>query len=116
LKFSLDYNFSYGDTAYAFGEGVVAFGGAITSPTFQPSIALQPLPDIKSMLSVISLHGEYTFMPNVTLLFGYAWERFTYKDFMVGTPATQFANALLPGTLSPNDSVHVVSAALRLRF
>ena len=116
LKLSLDYNFSYGDTAYAFGEGVVAFGGAITSPTFGPSINFQPLPDVKSMLSVISLHGEYTFRPNMMLLFGYAWERFTYKDFMVGTPATRFANGFLPGFLAPNNSVHVISAALRFRF
>jgi MtrB/PioB family decaheme-associated outer membrane protein len=46
LKFGLDYNFSYGDTAYAFGEGVVAFGGAITSPTFASAINMQPLPDV----------------------------------------------------------------------
>jgi MtrB/PioB family decaheme-associated outer membrane protein len=116
LKFGLDYNFAYGNTAYAFGEGVVAFGGAITSPTFAPSITMQPLPDVKSMLSVISLHGEYSFRPNMTLLVGYAWERFTYKDFMVGSGSTQFANAFLPGTLVPNDSIHVVSAALRFRF
>jgi hypothetical protein len=116
LKFGLDYNFAYGDTGYLMGEGVVAFGGAITSPTFIPSITLQQLPDVKSMLSSISLHGEYTFLPNTTLLFGYAWERFTYSDFMVGTPATTFANGFLPGTLAPNESIHVVSAAVRFRF
>jgi MtrB/PioB family decaheme-associated outer membrane protein len=116
LKVSLDYNLSYGDTAYALGEGVVAFGGAISSPTFLPSITTQSLPDVKSLLSVISIHGEYTFRPNMTLLVGYAWERFNYKDFMVGTSATQYANALLPGMLAPNESVHVVSAALRFRF
>ncbi len=116
LKLSIDYNFSYGDTAYALGEGMVAYGGAITSPTFKPSVTLQQLPDVKSMLSVISLHGEYDFTPAMTVMFGYAWERFTYKDFMVGTGSTQYANALLPGTLAPNDSVHVVSAGMRLRF
>jgi MtrB/PioB family decaheme-associated outer membrane protein len=116
LKLSLDYNFSYGNTSYALGEGVVAFGGAITTPTFAPSITTQALPDVKSMLSVISLHGEYAIRPNITLMFGYAWERFTYKDFMVGTSPTQFANAFLPGTLAPNDSIHVVSAAMRFRF
>jgi hypothetical protein len=62
------------------------------------------------------VHGEYNFRPDMTLLFGYAWERFTYKDFMVGTSATQFANAYLPGSLAPNDSIHVLSAALRFRF
>jgi hypothetical protein len=29
------------------------------------------------------VHGEYNFRPDMTLLFGYAWERFTYKDFML---------------------------------
>ena len=116
LKLSLDYNFSYGDTAYALGEGMVAYGGAITSPTFGPSITMQQLPDVKSMLSVISLHGEYSITPAITVMFGYAWERFTYKDFLVGTSSTQYANALLPGTLAPNDSVHVVSAGMRFRF
>jgi hypothetical protein len=53
LKFSRDYKFAYGDTAYAFGEGVVAFSGAITSPTFAPSVNMQPLPDVKSMLSAM---------------------------------------------------------------
>ena len=116
LKISLDYNFAYGDTAYALGEGVVTMGGTITNPVTVANLNIQPLPDVKSMLSVVSLRGEYTFRPNMTLLFGYAWERFTYKDFMVGTSATQYSNALLPGTLVPNNSVHVISAALRVRF
>jgi hypothetical protein len=30
--------------------------------------------------------------------------------------ATQYANALLPGTVVPNDSVHVIYGALRFRF
>jgi hypothetical protein len=35
---------------------------------------------------------------------------------MNGTGATAYANALLPGTLNPNDAVHVVGAGLRMRF
>lgn len=54
--------------------------------------------------------------PNITLLFGYAFEHFSYKDPMVGTSSTQYANAYLPGTLTPNQSIHVVSAAVRVRF
>ena len=33
LKFSFDYNLSYGDTAYALGDGMALIGGGITSPT-----------------------------------------------------------------------------------
>ena len=116
LKFTFDYNFAYGDTAYALGDGGAIFGGAITSPTFQPSITMQALPDVKSMLNMVSIRGEYTFMPNVTLIFGYAFERFSYKDFMNNAGSTTYANALLPGTLNPNDSVHVIGAGLRIRF
>lgn len=116
LTFGLDYNLAYGDTAYALGEGIVAYGRAITSPTFQPSITMQPLPDVKSLLSVISLHGEYTLSPKIKRFFFYAWERFTSKDFMMGTSTTQCANALLPGTLTPNESVQAVSAGLHIRF
>jgi hypothetical protein len=35
---------------------------------------------------------------------------------MADTGATTYANALLPGCLNPNDSVHVVGAGLRIRF
>jgi MtrB/PioB family decaheme-associated outer membrane protein len=116
LKVSLDYNLSYGDTAYALGEGAVAVGGAQTSPTLAPSLAIQPLPDVKSLLSVLSLHGEYSFTSNLTFLAGYAWEYFRYKDFLQNAQPLQFGNALLPGVLVPNESIHVVSAGMRFRF
>lgn len=117
LKFTLDYNFAYGDTAYALGDSVIFLGSGITSPT-GPGVnaVLKQLPDVTSMLNMIQIRGEYTFQPNMTLIFGYAFERFSYKDFMVGTSATAFANALLPGTMNPNDSVHVVGAGMRIRF
>jgi MtrB/PioB family decaheme-associated outer membrane protein len=118
LKLGLEYNLSYGDTAYAMGDSVIPMLGtlAITSPTLVPSVTIQPLPDIKTFLNIIGVHGEYKFRPNMAVLFGYAWERFSYKDFMQGTSTVQYANALLPGTTNSNDSVHVVGAALRIRF
>ncbi len=116
LKISFDYNFSYGDTAYALGDGMALIGSGQTSPSTIAGLTFQPLPDITSMLNMIQIRGEYTFKPNMTLIFGYAFERFAYKDFMNGTSATAYANALLPGTLNPNDSVHVVGAGMRIRF
>jgi hypothetical protein len=44
---------------------------------------------------------------------GHAWERFSSKDFMSDVGSTQYADALFPGTLNPNDSVHVIGAGLR---
>ena len=117
LKIGLDYNFSYGDTAYALGDSVVLFGASVAgSQLTQQTINMQPLPDVTSMLSILSLHGEYAIQPGIALLFGYAWERFSYKDFQTSAGSTQYANIMLPGTMNPNDSVHVVSAAVRVRF
>jgi opacity protein-like surface antigen len=116
LKFAFNYTFSYGDTAYAIGDGMAVIGTGLTSQSTVAQVAqLQALPDIKSMLNMVSIRGEYTFRPNWTVIFGYAYERFTYKDFM-NVSSTQYANAIFPGTLNPNDSVHVVGAGLRVRF
>ena len=116
LKIGFNYTFSYGDTAYAIGDGMAVIGTGLTSQSTVAQVAqLQALPDIKSMLNMISIRGEYTFRPNWTMIFGYAFERFNYKDFM-NVSSTQYANAIFPGTLNPNDSVHVVGAGLRVRF
>ena len=116
LKFTFDYNFSYGDTAYMLGDGGALFGPALTNSQTFANATMQPLPDVTSMLNMVTLRGEYTFRPNITFLFGYAFEKFTYKDFMNGTAATQYANFLLPGTVNPNDTVHVLYGAVRVRF
>ena len=89
--------------------------GLTSQSTVAQVVQLQALPDIKSMLNMVSVRGEYTFRPNWTVIFGYAFERFTYKDFM-NVSSTRYANAIFPGTLNPNDSVHVVGAGLRVRF
>ena len=116
LKISFDYNFSYGDTAYALGDGMALIGSGQTNPATIAGLNFQPLPDVTSMLNMIQIRGEYVFRPNMTLIFGYAFERFQYKDFMNGTSSTAYANALLPGTLNPNNSIHVVGAGMRIRF
>jgi MtrB/PioB family decaheme-associated outer membrane protein len=116
LKISFNYNFSYGDTGYALGDGMAVIGGGQTTQTTPAALTLQNLPDVTSMLNMISIRGEYTLRPNWTVIFGYAFERFSYKDFMNGQSSTEYANALLPGTLNPNDSIHVIGAGLRVRF
>jgi MtrB/PioB family decaheme-associated outer membrane protein len=116
LKFGLDYNFSYGDTAYGLGDGVVTYLGTVTSPTYQSIVTMQQMPDVTSTLNSISLHGEYDFRPNMALLFGYSFQQFNYKDAMYSSANTQYANALLPGTLVPNAAIHTVGASLRVHF
>ncbi len=116
LKISLDGNLAYGDTAYALGDGMAVYGTAIVSGTTMAALNFQPLPDVKSTLITVNLHGEYKLRPNMSVLFGYEWEKFNYKDFMVGTPSTTYSNALLPGTLAPNASIQMAFAALRVKF
>ena len=116
LKVSFAYNFSYGDTGYALGDGMAMIGGGLTSQSTAAALTLQQLPDVTSMLNMVSIRGEYTFRPNWTLIFGYAFERFTYNDFMTGIATNTYANALLPGTLNPNDTIQIVGAGLRVRF
>jgi MtrB/PioB family decaheme-associated outer membrane protein len=116
LKISFDYNLSYGDTGYALGDGGALIGGVQTNPATIASLNFQPLPDVKSILNMLQLRGEYTFRPNMTMVFGYAFEKFNYQDFMYTASPTQYANALLPGLLVPNSSIHVLSAVLRYRF
>ena len=116
LKISLDYNLSYGDTAYALGDGMALIGGSITSPSTIAALNFQSLPDVTSMLNMIQITGQYKVRPNMTVIFGYAFEKFDYNDFMNVASPTQYANAVLPGTLSPNAVVQVVGAGLRIRF
>jgi len=116
LKISLDASLSSGSTAYALGEGVVAYGGSITSATSLVLLNSQPLPNVTSLYGTISLHGEYQLAPNVTLMAGYAFERFSYKDWANMAGSTQYADLLLPGTVNPNEAVHVVSAMVRYKF
>jgi len=115
LSFGFDYNFSYGDTAYALGDSISVVGST-TSAITNATLTMQPLPDVTSTMNMISLHGEYKFNPNMSVIFGYSYERFDYKDFMYSPAVTQYGNALLPGVLVPNESIQTAGAALRIRF
>ena len=74
------------------------------------------MPDVTAMLNSISIRAEYKFRPNMTLIGGYAYERFSYADYAYNVGATQYVDAFFPGSLKPNFGIHVVGAALRYRF
>jgi len=61
---------------------------------------------------MIQIRGEYTFRPNMTVIFVTRSRSSTTRTFMYTAAPTQYANALLPGTLSPNAAIHVVGAGL----
>jgi len=64
------------------------------------------------------LNGEYQFLPNTSLWFGYTYERFIYSDYAISASSNpiQYGNALLPGNGNPSYNVHVIGTALRLKF
>ncbi len=116
LKLSADYHLSYGDTAYALGDGGALIGTGITSQLTLANLAMQSMPNVTSMLSTIDVSGEYTISPQATLIVGYSFERFTYSDWIQNAGATQYADLLMPGTLVPNSTMHMVNAAVRYKF
>lgn len=115
LKLTADYNFSYGDTNYAMGDGGYLAGGAVSASNLA-NLVILPLPDVTAMMNSISLRAEYKFRPNVTLIGGYSYERFSYADYAWNVGTTQYVNAFFPGSLQPNFGIHTVGAALRYRF
>ena len=120
LKITGSYNFSYGDTTFNVGDGVAPayflFNPALATPNLNYSVLA--LPDVKSQLHTLNLQGEYAFKPNMSLLFGYQFERFIYSDMAYTMPVTgyDFGNALTPGQVNPSYSVHVVGGSIRVKF
>jgi MtrB/PioB family decaheme-associated outer membrane protein len=119
LKFVLDYSLSYGNTSYTFADGgIYSFPTSATNPTpvATSGLYIQALPSTSGVLNSISLKAEYKFRPNISVIGGYAFERFTYKDYAYGVGATQFSNAIFTGDAKPNYSVSVVGVALAMRW
>jgi MtrB/PioB family decaheme-associated outer membrane protein len=116
LKVTFDAALSYGDTAYGLGASGESVGSAINSWATLGTAAVSSLPDVTSTLITIGVRGEYELNPTTTLMIGYNFERFNYKDYVNNIGATQYAGAFVPGTVNPNEAVHVISAAVRMRF
>lgn len=107
LKISFDHTSSYGDNAGALGDGMARIGGSIARPSTIAALTFRPQPDVTSMPTMIRIRGDYTFRPDLTVTCGDAFEKSNDKDFMYTAGATQYANALRPGTSSPNAAIHV---------
>ncbi|HIJ61965.1 MAG TPA: MtrB/PioB family outer membrane beta-barrel protein [Rhodospirillaceae bacterium] len=120
LKFTGTYNFSYGDTTFNVSDGMAQayflFSPTLATPNLNYSIVA--LPDVKSQLHTLTLQGEYAFKPNMSVLFGYQYERFIYSDMAYTIPVTgyDFGNALTPGQVNPSYSVHMVGGSFRVKF
>ena len=119
LKLSADYTLSYGNTSYTFADGgIYSFPTSATNPTpvATSGLYIMPLPSTKGILNSISLKAEYKYRPNITLIGGVSYSRFTYQDYAYGVGATQFSNAIFTGDAKPNYSVAAVALALAVRW
>ena len=119
LKLALDYTLSYGNTSYTFADGgIYSFPTSATNstPTATSGLYIQPLPSTSGVLNSITLKGQYKIRENISLIGGYSYQRFTYKDYAYGVGATQFSNAVFTGDQKPNYSVSVVGLALNVRW
>ena len=111
VKLGADYTYSYGDTGTYLYDGLAG-----TPSTSASSVAL---PDVQSTLHAFQLHGEYEFLPNLTLWRGCNYEYFALKDWAVGwSPIQAIADcqALLGGDASPNNTVPTVMARVTTRW
>ncbi len=82
-----------------------------------PALAVAPLPEVSNRLDSLILSARYRLSEPWQLELRYWHERFRSSDWAFdGVAIEQLANVVLPGELSPNYRVQVVSASLRYRF
>jgi MtrB/PioB family decaheme-associated outer membrane protein len=115
LKLSVDYTFDAGNISYTLADGgIFSFpsGGKIGTST----LLIQPLPPVTSTLNSVTLKGEYKITENMSLFGVYTFERFNSKDYANNVGATQLSNAVLPGELNANYTVHTLIAELHVRW
>ena len=109
LKLGMGYTCQFGSTVF----NQNAWGAPITNYT-----PVSQLPSNNSMLSSLSLHGEYALQDNIMITAGYAFERFITKDYLYNQQATsaQYATYLLPGEGNPSYANHVVTTSIHFKF
>jgi MtrB/PioB family decaheme-associated outer membrane protein len=117
LKVGALYNFSYGATQYQTFDGYMGIPFS-NNPSNINFANLAPLPDSKNTLSTVQVHGEYAFTPSMSLWAGYTFQKLDSNDWTYGQAAVspQYYNFVLTGDVNPSYSVHVVSAALRVKW
>ncbi len=117
-KLKLADNLSYGATAFT--EGYMLVNSATTVQPPLPANIVSPLPDQKTLTNSVSLTGEYKLRENVILLASYAFERGSLNDYLYGQAAGSASNGAnvlsLGGDGNPSYSVHVLGAAVRVKW
>ena len=103
LTFTTDYVFTHATTSYNQSAG--------------SALDFAPLPDVKTTLHSVGANLEYAFLPNVAINLGYRFEHMQTDDFAVdGIKQDTVPFVLGIGRTSPNYSVHVIGASLKVKF
>ena len=97
------------DYVYADSDGSIGITSELT-PT-------DPLPDFKTRRHTLSLNATYRLKEDMDLRLGYLYERYRSDDWTIdGVGPDTIPNVLSLGERSPNYSVSLYSAAVRVRF
>jgi MtrB/PioB family decaheme-associated outer membrane protein len=80
-------------------------------------VPTEPLPDFKTRRHTLSLNATYRLKEDLDLRVGYLYERYRSDDWTLdGVDPDTIPNVLSLGEQSPNYSVSLYSAAVRMRF
>jgi len=97
------------DYVYANSDGSTGIASDL-APT-------EPLPDFKTRRHTLSLTATYRLKKDLDLRLGYLYERYRSDDWTIdGVEPDTIPNVLTLGEESPNYSVSVYSASIRVRF
>ncbi len=104
VKIGSDYVFSYGSEA-------ISQSGIFYNQSNYP--AGDSLPNVTSMLNSFKLHGEYEYVPGITLFLGYSFDRLVTSDWAAfGT----VSNQVLTGDGNPSYAVHSVISSVSFKW
>ncbi|HIJ39380.1 MAG TPA: MtrB/PioB family decaheme-associated outer membrane protein [Rhodospirillaceae bacterium] len=116
LKIGFDYNLSRGDISWAYADNIAATTLAGMTPYNAFAWTYQPIPNVTNTLNSLKLHGEYSFTPSMSLWMGYTWERLLNSDYQTAVNQAAYYSDLLTGDANPSYNIHVVAAALKVKF
>ncbi|MDR3437115.1 MtrB/PioB family decaheme-associated outer membrane protein [Telmatospirillum sp.] len=119
LKLTLEDNLSSGNTAFQEASQIYNIGLA-TRATILNNTIIQ-IPDATTISNYLTARAQYDLADNVTLLGSYGFERTVSKDYLNWQTAsnayyTTNATTSLGGDGNPSYSIHVISAAIRVKW
>lgn len=104
LKIGADYVYSYGSEVFEQsygGWGSTTVGGGY-------------IPNVTSMLNTVKVHGEYEYVPGITLSLGYGFDSLSTSDWALWGSGS--AGQVLTGESNPSYHVHTVMSSVAFKW